>query len=319
MDRDRKRLLLAIIVWLMLGIAFYMMAQDFKVASMRRLDFDISAFINDSVTDKNGEACALVKVTPVGNFTFAGPLGIVKQVNKPGEIWLFMPQKSRYITIKHPRWGVIRDYRFEKPLESRVAYELVLTCPKPIVEVRTDTVTVTHTVTDTLVVEHKRPRLPLRTHALLTLSGHRGGPSYGIMLALMRRHGAWVHARGNMRGSNHRWTTADAEGRLNGEEVHPYYTGHTRYSMYTVTAGAMHHLWRGLTLLEGLGYCHRATTWQLADSEDGGYVKRSDLSGGRMAAELGLAYAHKRLTVLGTTTWAKDWGWQGTLGMGINF
>lgn len=319
MSKDRKRLLLAIILWLTLGIAFYMMAQDFRVAGMTRLNNDISAFINDTVTDRNGEACAIVKVSPVGDFTFASPLGIVKQVNKPGETWLFMPPRTKFITIKHPQWGTIRDYRFEKPLENRVAYELKLSCPKVMVEVRTDTVTVTHTVTDTLVVEHKKPRLPLRTHALLTLSGHRGGPSYGIMLALMRRHGAWVHARGNLRGSSHRWQTSDAEGRLDGQGMHPYYTGHTRYSLYTVTAGAMHRLWHGLTLLEGLGYCHRVTTWQLAASEGGGYVKRTDLSGGRLAAELGLAYTHKRMTVLGTTTWAKDWNWQGTLGLGINF
>ena len=74
-----------------------------------------------------------------------------------------------------------------------------------------------------------------------------------------------------------------------------------------------------MSLLEGLGYGHQAVTWQLTDSEGGGYVKRTDLSGNRIAAELGLTYQYKRLSVLASATWVKDWHWQGSIGIGINF
>lgn len=320
MNEDKKRFAIAVLVWLLVGLAFYMFGQDFRVASMRRLDYDITGFMTDSIRDRNGDACALVKVTPAGDFDFSGPYGIVRRVDKVGETWLYMPRGSRRITIKHPKWGVIRDYQFERPLEERVAYELRLDCPREEVVVRTDTITLTQTLTDTMVVERKRPRLPLRMHALLTVSGHRGGPSYGIMLALMRRHGAWVHARGNFRSGSHQYESSDPDGHIEGWSTLPYYTGKTRQSTYTLTAGLLHHLGKGILLMEGLGYGHQAITWQLDRSEDGGgYVRRSDLSGNRIAAELGLGYTRKHLTVMGSVTWVKDWNWQGTAGMGINF
>ena len=319
MDEEKRRVAFAILMWLLVGLAFYMLAQDFRVASMQRLTYDISAFVNDSVRDRNGDACALVKVTPPQDYTFDSPLGIVKREDHVGEIWLYLPRNSRKMTIRHPQWGVIRDYRFERPLEERVAYELRIECPQEKVMIHTDTITLTHTVTDTMVVEHRRPRLPLRMHTLLTVSGHRQGPSCGIMLALVRRHGAWIHARGNFRGSAHRYDSSDSEGRIEGRPTLPYYTGHTRQSTYTLTTGAMHHLGRGLLLMEGLGYGHQTTTWQLAGSEGGGYVRRTDLSGGRIATELGMGYTRRHMTMMCSVTWVKDWNWQGTLGMGINF
>lgn len=319
MSEDKKRILVAMLVWILAGLAYYLLAQDFGVASMQRLTLDITAFMSDSIRDKNGDACALLKVTPAGDYKFDSPLGFAKRVDKVGEIWLFMPRKSREITIRHPKWGVIRSYKFEQPLEERVAYELRLTLPPEPVTVRTDTIMLTQTLTDTLVVEHKRPRMPLRTHVLLTLSGHSTGPACGIMLALMRRHGAWVRGSWNMRAGTHHLEVSGPDGRADGSEAIPYYTGHTRQGLYTITGGAIHHLGKGFLLMEGMGICHREVTWQLAQSEGGGYAKRTDLSGTRVAAELGLGFTRKRLSIMGSATWAKDWGWQGTGGIGINF
>lgn len=319
MNEDKRRIALAVLVWMLVGPVFHMLAQEFRVISMRELIFDVSASTDNVVRDINGNACALVKVTPRSDFVFTGPFKPVKRIDKVGEIWLYMPRESKRITIKHPKWGVIRDYEFPRPLEERVVYELRLEIPKEVIKFITDTVTLTHTVTDTLVVEHKKPRLPLHTHALLTVSGHKNGPSYGLMLALMRRHGAWIHGRSNFQGSSHRHESSSPDGMIDGWQALPYYTGHTRQSTYTLTAGAIHYLGGGVSLLEGLGYGHQAVTWQLAESEGGGYVKRTDLSGNRIAAELGLAYQYKRLSVLASATWVKDWHWQGSVGIGINF
>ncbi len=310
---------IAVLLWMLAGLACYMLGQDFRVAGMCRLTYDATALICDTVRDKSGDACALLKVTPPQDYEFDTPLGVAKRVNRVGEIWLYVPRKSREITIRHPKWGVIRSYKFEKPLEERVVYELRLTLPPEPVTVRTDTVMLTQTLTDTLVVEHKRPRLPLRTHALLTLSGHKAGPACGLMLTLMRRHGAWVRGSWNMRTGKHGLEISGAEGRVDGTGHTPYYTGHTRHALYTITGGAIHHLGKGFLLMEGMGVCHQEVTWQLAKSEGGGYAERTDLSGTRVAAELGLGFTRKRLTIIGSATWVKDWGWQGTGGIGINF
>ena len=83
----------------------------FKVSGFKVLPNDISAFITP-VRDLNGDACALVKVVAQKEFAFSSPLGIVKRKNEVGEIWLYLPHGTKLLTIKHPRWGVLRDYRF---------------------------------------------------------------------------------------------------------------------------------------------------------------------------------------------------------------
>ena len=110
-------------------------AQEFSVAGFRLLPNDVSAFITP-VRDLNDEPCALVKVEAPSDFAFSTPLGIVSRKDKVGEIWLYLPKGSKLLTIKHPEWGVLRDYRFSKPLESRMTYELKL---KPMITTRTST------------------------------------------------------------------------------------------------------------------------------------------------------------------------------------
>ena len=90
-----------------------LMAQEFSVESFRQLPNDVSAFIN-VVYDLNDDACALVKVVAPSDFAFSTPLGIVKRKDEVGEIWLYIPKGSRMLTLKHPEWGVLRDYKFEK-------------------------------------------------------------------------------------------------------------------------------------------------------------------------------------------------------------
>ena len=117
---------------LLIGFIFpaKLMAQEFSVESFRQLPNDVSAFIN-VVYDLNDDACALVKVVAPSDFAFSTPLGIVKRKDEVGEIWLYIPKGSRMLTLKHPEWGVLRDYRFDKPLESHMSYELRLNLPMP--------------------------------------------------------------------------------------------------------------------------------------------------------------------------------------------
>lgn len=103
-------------------------AQSFKVQQFRPLPNDISAFINPEY-DLNHEACALLKIVCEDRFAFSTPLGIIRRKNNVGEVWLYVPHNTRLITIKHPTWGVLRDYCLPIALESRMTYELVITPP----------------------------------------------------------------------------------------------------------------------------------------------------------------------------------------------
>ena len=95
----------------MLLIFSAMHAQQFSVQSFRQLPNDISAYIQP-VKDLNDEACALIKIVGSRDFAFSTPLGIVKRKNDIGETWIYVPRGTTQITIKHPQWGVLRDYRF---------------------------------------------------------------------------------------------------------------------------------------------------------------------------------------------------------------
>jgi hypothetical protein len=78
--------------------------------------------------DQNGEVAALIKVvTTQTGFSFdCGAMGIVKTLQKPSEIWVYVPRGVRKITIAHPRLGLLRDYYFPIPIEAARTYELVL-------------------------------------------------------------------------------------------------------------------------------------------------------------------------------------------------
>ena len=150
-------------------------AVKFKVTGFRVLSNDVSAFITP-VRDLNNEACALLKVVARQDFAFSSPLGIVKRKDEVGEIWLYLPKGTRRITIKHPRWGVLRNYRLPLALESHVAYEMTISEPRIPMAYEHDTVILTKTIVDTVAVKRKRPRLPMTFHALLPYPCIKTGP-----------------------------------------------------------------------------------------------------------------------------------------------
>ena len=76
-------------------------AQSISVSSFRLLENDLDANTAGTMErDQNGEVAALIKVvTTQTGFTFdGGALGIVKTIQKPGEIWVYVPRGlKRYL------------------------------------------------------------------------------------------------------------------------------------------------------------------------------------------------------------------------------
>lgn len=288
----------------------------FSVLSFRTLPNDVSAFI-DPVRDLNGEACALVKVVAPADFAFSTPLGIVRREDKTGEIWLYLPKGTKTITIKHPQWGVLRDYRLGRKLESRMTYELRLGFPHEALEAVHDTVTLTRTVTDTVEVAVKAPPVKMAACLLLTAGFHTDGPSWGLMAMMLWRHGFFVHATTDFRATGHTVATSDWQGVILSDNYLPYYTGTTRHSIYTITAGAAHRLTNRLVLFEGMGYGRKATAWQRAESEGGGYVLNDGLTHKGVTGEAGLLFHFQRVSVEASVLTIAGKVWQGTIGVGV--
>lgn len=145
---------------------------SFSVESFRQLPTDVSAFI-DAVRDLNDEACALLKVVAPADFAFSSPLGIVERRDKVGEIWLFLPKGTKSITLKHPQWGVLRDYAFGTKLESRMTYEMRLRLPQAAVVEKHDTVVYTQTIVDTVTVARRVASCLASLYVAHSLDAHR--------------------------------------------------------------------------------------------------------------------------------------------------
>ena len=105
-------------------------AQTISVASFKLLETDLTAnTVGTMMQDQNGETAALIKVvTTQTGFTFdGGVLGVVKTIQKPSEIWVYVPRGSKKITIAHPQLGILRDYYYPIGIEAARTYEMGLT------------------------------------------------------------------------------------------------------------------------------------------------------------------------------------------------
>ena len=118
---------LAFTILLILGLI--VQAQQIAVKSFRSLENDLDARASYPKEDKNGEKAALIKiVTNETGFEFdGGMIGIVASVQKTGEIWLYVPRGSKALTIKHPKFTLLRNYPYPQAIAAGEVYEMVLT------------------------------------------------------------------------------------------------------------------------------------------------------------------------------------------------
>lgn len=291
-------------------------AQEFSVISVNEQKNDVSAFISP-VRDLNGQACALVKVEAPKDFAFSTPLGIVKRVDEVGEIWLYLPAGTVQITLKHPEWGVMRNYRFKSALESHVCYVVKVKCPQPEITEIHDTVVVTKTLRDTVAVRYRRQPLPRFSYVMATASLHSGGPSLGLFLATVKRYGLFFHAHSNFRSIGATEFEVNLDGYADDSEVMPFYNGEKRQANFMLTAGLMHRICKELYIFEGAGYGKASIAWQLDQSEGNGWVLCRDHSCKGVSMEVGLMWHNDRLALLMSASNIKCKQWQMNIGVGI--
>jgi len=122
-----KRLYL--LLFLVLG-AVALEAQNLAVQSFRMDETDLAANTAGTIVmDQNGQKCALIKVeTTQTGFSFdAGSLGVVKTVQHVGEIWVYVPEGVKRLTISHQQLGILRDYDLGQTVKRAKTYILKLT------------------------------------------------------------------------------------------------------------------------------------------------------------------------------------------------
>ncbi len=120
-----RRLLFSFIIY-HLSLCFAE-AQDFRIDHFRENTMDMAA-ATSGVKDLNGNVAALIRfVVRDDKFNFDANLGVLKKEQRTGEIWLFVPQGTRRITISHPVLGVLRGYELPEVIKAKTTYDATIT------------------------------------------------------------------------------------------------------------------------------------------------------------------------------------------------
>ncbi len=265
-------------------------SDGFSVLSFRRLEWDLDARSGSPVLDQNGKKTALIKViTNAEGLDFdVGVMGVAAVRQEVGEVWVYVPEKVRKITIRHKDYGVIRDYIFPEPIESAVTYEMVLRTPAPKKEV---------VVRDSIVylpspVDSSSLRRRHRTPSGFSVSAVFSAPEYsgGLFLVWEKYSlGCYLKAMSDFRKQEYEYGCMS-----DGTADYGYIwtTGRSAVSRRNLTTGLVFRACGWLGVYAGAGYGSRVLCWE--DSA-GTWAKVSDSSYTGVAADAGVRLHWRRL------------------------
>ena len=115
--------------FLLLSISLNISSQTMSVVEFKPDDNDLTANTAGTIVlDQNGDKCALIKIeTTEFGFSFdVGSLGVVKTEQHTGEIWLYIPEGVKRLSISHPKLEKIRDYDLGMSVKKARTYILKL-------------------------------------------------------------------------------------------------------------------------------------------------------------------------------------------------
>lgn len=116
--RNKLLFFLLVVLW-----PFSLSAQDFKIENFHENSRDMAA-ATSGIRDLNNRPAALIRFAVRDNkFEFEANNGIIKTEWKTGEVWLFVPEGTRRLTVKHPTLGVLRGFELPDAVQSKVTYD----------------------------------------------------------------------------------------------------------------------------------------------------------------------------------------------------
>ena len=119
-------------VVILLAFCFFIQfiyAQRIFVHSFRLDDKDLTANTSGTIVfDHNSQKCALIKIeTTQKGFSFeAGSYYIAKTIQKTGEIWVYVSEGAKKLSIYHPEFGKLINYDIGQTLHKAKTYVMQL-------------------------------------------------------------------------------------------------------------------------------------------------------------------------------------------------
>ena len=236
-------------------------AQEIQVKSFQKLDRDLEARTQPRL-DLNDNPCSIIKVVTTGeDFQFEGNT-IGDPVYRKGEVIVYMTERSRRLTIKHEKYGVIR-YEFPQLIGKQEVYELVVK-----------------------LVEDKNNKL--RTLVMPNLSYGSSRLSYGIMIGIVKKTGGYIKMKSD-------FGSISSEEEVDKNTVDTYwYNGNKQYSRLAITGGLLQRVLTPLYLYVGAGYGYKNVAWQTVEDI---WVKNKKISYSGLEAEVGGIYRINNLAI----------------------
>lgn len=128
-----KKIIFACISFMYCALC-YSQDRQLEVARFEQLQNDMTARMS-KVYDQSGKTCALIKIET--NMTAderhelvfeAGAVGVqrIDQHDETGEVWIFVPDGSKFISIKHPSIANIDRYDYPEKVSSATTYKMFL-------------------------------------------------------------------------------------------------------------------------------------------------------------------------------------------------
>lgn len=280
----------ALVLVLLWSCLFLVQAQNFKVSSFRLLETDLTARVQP-VMDLNNDPCALIKVVMDKNFEFSGPLGIVKRIDKTAEIWIYVPTGTESLTISHPQWGMIRDYRLPMELVGKSTYEMRLEAIKQeeylhvisIAEVRSRDLG--PPIPSQPSSENKSPIKIKKGMALMPVANISSVSSYGVMITYLARLGGYVKYESNWKVVKDDGLSCNSSGVLSDGSGTPYYSGKVYEKRYDLCAGMVYGFNQHIFMNLGFGYGNQSKYWETIEGKK---VLVTDISYKGLTVESGL-------------------------------
>lgn len=341
MKIDIKRvLILGLFLFCHVALMAQSRAKEFYISSFKPLEMDLDARTLHPVIDQNGKKAALIKVvTTHPGFDFdIGVMGITEVHQEVGEIWVYIPEKVRRITIRHPKFGVIRDYYFPVAIESATTYEMSLKTPSAYEENQPQRLVIEHKfgtrddVGKTIEIKdiarkadmgNTAGKITQKSHItytdykgfiLLAEVGASSSPSYGIRGGYYKGTGGYVSFRSSFTSAKSSYGCTSDGVVENGSTI--WTSGKEKVGRLNVTAGIMASLTNWLGAYAGAGYGTRTLAWE---DINGQWAEVTDHTHKSIALDAGLVFNIKNFALsAGVNSIAFDWC-EFTLGAGVRF
>lgn len=268
-------------------IAYSLKAQELQ-CEFETLLGDTYGSVNERL-DGNEEACAVLRVSAsdISKYKFYGNI-IGDIIYEPGEAIIYIAAGSRAIRITNDKLGT-RDYEFPERLQSKVSYRLTL---------------------KVILSEAQKTRT-----LVMPVVGIGKAPSYGIMLGIVKKWGAYVKV---MHSFNSISTdlVCDESGNISGDTQRAWLTGEKDNSRFSITGGAMYRVALPVYLYWGAGYGYKKLAWE---TEGGNWAEVSDHSTKGLETEVGVIYRIKNFALSAGIQNNQFKNWDTTIGVAFMF